>query len=96
MFKRSVFKIGKNRFTGFKVKLQHANLVLISAKKGYIMCGYLNLEVANRLNEVACIVTGVSKPKDMLSKKIEYLSNRARLLGIRKGMSVEEALIKLS
>lgn len=96
MFKRSVFEIGKNKFTGLKIKLQHANLVLITAKKGYIMCGYLNLKAANRLNEAACIVTGVSKPEDMFLKKIEYVSSKARLLGVKKGMSVKEVLIRLS
>lgn len=96
MFKKIIIRLGKYRFLGFKIKLPKANLVLITAKKGYIMCGYLNLKIANKLNQAACLVTGVSSPPEMLSKKIENLSKSARILGIRKSMSVKEALIKLS
>lgn len=96
MFKKNVFKIGKSKFIGFKIRLSNANFVLITAKKGYVMCGYLNLKVSDKLGEAACIVKGVSSPKDMLLKRIEHLSNKARLLGISKGMPVKEALIKLS
>ncbi|MDD5005010.1 MAG: DUF1805 domain-containing protein [Candidatus Omnitrophica bacterium] len=96
MFKKSVFKIGKNKFTGFTIKLQKANIVLITARKGYVMCGYLNLKIPDRLNEAACIVTGVKKPEDILSKKVEYVSKAAKLLGIKKGISAKKALAKLS
>lgn len=96
MRNKSVFKIGNNKFAGFSIRLQNANLVLIAAKKGYIMCGYLNLKIADKFNDAACIVRGVSNTKDMLSKNIEDVSKAARILGIKKGMPVQEALLKLS
>ncbi|HIE33685.1 MAG TPA: hypothetical protein EYP86_00915, partial [Candidatus Altiarchaeales archaeon] len=45
--------------TGIRIELHNANLVLIVGSKGYIMCSYLNMETADRLEDVACIVTGV-------------------------------------
>ncbi len=96
MFKKTIIKIAKQIFTGYRIKLQHANLVLITAQNGYVVCGYLNLKISNKLGEAACIVTGVNNPKDMLLKKVEKVSSTAKLSGVRKGMLVKDALIKLS
>ncbi len=77
---------------GIKVKLKNANLILIVAKHGYIMCGYLNPDVAEKLGDVACIVTGVKDFEDILNAKVVKLTSHARKLGIREGMSGKEAL----
>ena len=40
------------------IELENGNLVLIKAKKGYVMCGLLNLVTAERLGQAACMVAG--------------------------------------
>ncbi len=52
-----ISKIGKS--IGIKIDMGNANLLLIKADTGFIMCGYLNIETAEKLNDAACIVKGV-------------------------------------
>ncbi|HIE34566.1 MAG TPA: DUF1805 domain-containing protein, partial [Candidatus Altiarchaeales archaeon] len=64
--------------------------------KGYIMCSYLNMETADRLEDVACIVTGVKTIRDTIRSRIISVSKRARELGIEEGMIVKDVLKLLS
>lgn len=77
---------------GVKIDMGNANLLLIKADKGFIMCGYLDIETAERLNDVACIVKGVENFDDMLNAKIAKVTTKAKELGIREGMSGKDAL----
>jgi uncharacterized protein YunC (DUF1805 family) len=81
--------------TGYQphvIKLQNANLVLLTAEKGYVMCGYLNLEAAERMGDAAAVVSGVKTAEDALKAKIKAATSKAKALGVREGMSGEEAL----
>jgi len=80
----------------YVISLGAYNLVLIKAKKGYIMCGYLNLETAERLGDAACIITGVKTADDMLKAQVKSCTTNAKRLGIKEGMSGQEALKLLS
>jgi uncharacterized protein YunC (DUF1805 family) len=63
-------KIDRKNAVGVKVDLEGAPLLLIIAPKGYVMCGYLNLETAEKFGQVAAIVTGVKSFDDILSAKV--------------------------
>ena len=84
--------IDKKTATGLKVNLEDAPLLLIIAPKGYVMCGYLNLETAEKLGQVAVIVTGVKGFDDMLNAKVMKTTAKARALGISEGMFGRDAL----
>ena len=71
-------------------------LLMIIGKKGYIMCGYLNINTAQKLGDVACMVTGVKTIEDVLNSNIVALTAEAQKLGIIMGMPVKEVLQKLS
>lgn len=77
---------------GVKIDMGNANLLLIKADKGFIMCGYLDIETAERLNDAACIVKGVENFDDMLNAKIVRVTTKAKELGIKEGMSGKDAL----
>ncbi|MBN2013590.1 MAG: DUF1805 domain-containing protein [Candidatus Altiarchaeota archaeon] len=81
---------------GIRIELQNANLLLITAERGYVMCGYLDIKAAEKLGDSACIVTGVKTFDDVLESRIVGVSSKARELGIREGMSGREALSLLS
>jgi uncharacterized protein YunC (DUF1805 family) len=34
---------------GLKLDVERAPLLVIRAKKGFVMCGYLNMDIANKL-----------------------------------------------
>ena len=80
---------------GLKVNLGNAPLLIIKGSKGYMMCGYLNIDVAERLGDIAVVVTGVKEFKDMLDSEVKYVTSKARELGIREGMKGIQALKKL-
>ena len=60
------------------------------------MCGYLNINTAQKRQDVACVVTGVKTIEDMLNSNVIALTVKAQELGITMGMPVKEALEKLS
>lgn len=87
-------EVGKKTATGIEVQLPEAPMVLVLGKKGYLMCGYLNLEAADKFKAVCAIVRGVQNVQEILSKPVVSSSLRARRLGVRPGMKGISALKK--
>jgi len=85
-----------HRALAIKVELPNSPpLLLLVADKGFIMCGYLNLELAERLGVAAAVVSGVRTFEDVLEAPIKALTSKARGLGLREGMKGKEALALL-
>jgi uncharacterized protein YunC (DUF1805 family) len=80
---------------GYECRLGEKKLIFIVAPKGYVMCGYLNRETAERFNDCACVVTGVSSLEQMLSAPVAWVSAAACEKDIHIGMKVSDALEKL-
>lgn len=80
---------------GVKVDLPKAPIVIITAPKGFAMCGYLNMESVNKTGEVAVRVTGVRTFEDILGAKVANVSEKAKELGIAEGITAREALEKM-
>jgi uncharacterized protein YunC (DUF1805 family) len=59
------------------------------------MCGYLNMEAADRHGAVAVIVRGVNTFEDMLNAEISSVSKMAKELGIEEGNTVRSIISKL-
>lgn len=85
-------KIKEKLVSGFEINLHHANLVLAAAQKGFVCCGYLDLNTAEKLSDAACVVRGVKTIEDLLKAKIVGLTSPAAQLGVKQGMSGQEAL----
>lgn len=85
-------KLEKGSIVGIKIELPNAPLILLKGKKGFIMCGYLNIETANKLKDAAAVVKGVKTIEEALNAKIEAVSDRAKEIGIKVGMKSVEAL----
>jgi uncharacterized protein YunC (DUF1805 family) len=67
-------------------------LLVIRGSKGFLGCGYINIETCNKTSEACAIVTGVKTHDDMLNAEIKAVSTEAAKLGVRTGMKGEEAL----
>lgn len=78
--------------SGVEVSLPGAPLVLAHAKNGFVMCGYLNIETANKLGVAAAMVRGVSTVSDLLEAKVVAVSDPALAKGASVGMSGRDAL----
>jgi len=85
-------ELGKGCALGLKLDMEHAPLLVIRARKGFVMCGYLNMSVADKLGDVAVRVTGVKSFEDVLNAKAVEVSEAAKKLGITSGMYAKDAL----
>ncbi len=72
------------------------NLVTVTAKNGFVACGYFDMNAIDAGEENAVIVTGVNSYDDVLKAEVKDVSKSAAALGITKGMTGREALLKLS
>ncbi len=88
-------KLENGTALGLKMDMEHAPLLVIKAAKGFVMCGYLNIDVANKLGDVAVRVSGVRSFEDVLNSKAIDVSEAAKKLGITVGMRAKEALEKM-
>lgn len=92
MIETRELKIENVKLSYLKVNLPKAPLVMIIAPKGYVMCGYLNIDTAERLGQAAATVRGVSSAEEILNGKIAALTSHAKKLGIKEGMVGKEAI----
>ncbi len=77
------------------VELNNANIILAVAPRGFLMCGYLDISVAEKLKDAACVITGVKSAEELLNKPVVKLTSDAQRLGITLGMSGRQALEKM-
>lgn len=82
-------------FDAVRVPLQGASLLVIVGKNGFLGCGYLNMETAEKLGAAFALVTGVSSFDDMLAKDVKAVSSAAAARGVTVGMTGREALLLL-
>ncbi|MDK2892478.1 DUF1805 domain-containing protein [Methanohalophilus sp.] len=85
-------RIGNKTAVGLQWEMGNASLLIIKADKGFVMCGYLNIETANKLGDVAAVVSGVSTFDDVLKAPLKAVSENAQKLGIKEGITGKEAL----
>jgi len=80
---------------GLLMEMGNAPLLVIKAPKGYVMCGYLNMDTAEALGDAACMVRGVMDFDGMLQREVVEVTKKAQGMGISKGMKVSEAILRL-
>jgi uncharacterized protein YunC (DUF1805 family) len=96
MIKHKKIKIGKKYIDAFLIKLLTKNLILLKARKGYIMCGYLDLAVAEKFGDAAVRITGVSTIAGALNANVYSCTTNAKRLGIIEGQPIKEVLKLIS
>jgi uncharacterized protein YunC (DUF1805 family) len=74
------------------MKLQEKNLIVLRGTRGYIMCGYLNMDAANKFNEVAIKITGVASIDEALKTSAVEVSSAAAAAGIKPGQPIQAIL----
>ncbi len=82
---------------GVKVELPDSPpLLLMVAQKGFVMCGFLNVDVAEKLEVAAAMVGGVESFKDVLEADVKVATSKAESLGVHTGMKGVDALRHMS
>jgi uncharacterized protein YunC (DUF1805 family) len=80
-------------YQGLKVEFkQLPPLVLIEGNKGFIMCGYLNIDAAESLGATAAVVSGVNNWEDVVNAEIKVATLKARALGLEPGKIVRDVI----
>ncbi|MCK4439379.1 DUF1805 domain-containing protein [Candidatus Bathyarchaeota archaeon] len=78
---------------GVRVELPDSPpLLLVVAEKGFIMCGFLNVDAAERLGVAAAVVSGVKSFEDVLEEEVKAVTSKAETLGVSIGMKGADAL----
>lgn len=86
-------KVNDKKVLGVKVDLPNSPpLLLIVGSKGFIMCGFLNVDVAERVDATAAMVAGVKEFSDVLNAKVKAATSKAQNLGVKPGMTGKEAV----
>ena len=92
MIESKIVTVGNSQFEFFRMDLGKAPLLILKGRKGYVMCGYLDINTSDRLGELAARVTGVKSLDDVLAAKIAQASKGLREMGVGEGTPVTEAL----
>ena len=86
-------KIDDKVAVGLRVDLPDSPpLLLIVGRTGFVMCGFLNIDVAEKVNVTAAMVSGVKTFDDILAAEIKAVTSKAQVEGIKIGMKGEEAV----
>ncbi len=92
MMKLENTEIGGKNFEFFHMDMPSAPLLILRGKNGFIMCGYLNLEAAEKLGDFAVRVTGVKDLQTLLDAKVAGCTQKALSAGVEPGKKVSEIL----
>ncbi len=86
-------KIDDKVAVGLRVDLPDSPpLLLIVGRTGFVMCGFLNIDVAEKVNVTAAMVSGVKTFDDVLAAEIKAVTSKAQMKGIKVGMKGEDAV----
>ena len=85
-------KLENGQVIGSFIELNNAPLIVLQAKKGYVMCGYLNMNTANKLGDIAGRVSGVKTFEEALDSIIVEASENAKKMSLHEGMKTKEFL----
>lgn len=92
MIRSRKIKICGRTLESVVIGLGKKKFILIRGRKGYVACGYLNMNVAEKFGDVAVQVQKVSTVTDMLKANVHAMTSGARAAGIRKNQMVKEIL----
>ena len=97
MINVTTVKVEDKTFLGLRVDLPESPpLLLIVAEKGFVMCGFLNIEAAEKLGVDAAMVSGVKTFEDVLNAEVKAATTKAKNSGVDPGMKGSEALKRMS
>jgi uncharacterized protein YunC (DUF1805 family) len=89
------FKITDDKTAlGLRVELPGSAVpfVMIIGRSGFVCCGFLNMETAEKLNVAAALVSGVKSFDDVFNAEVRAVTSKAAALGVKVGMMGKEAL----
>ena len=97
MINVTTVKVDGRTCLGLRVDLPESPpLLLVVADKGFVMCGFLNMDAAEKLGVNAAMVSGVKTFEDVLNAQVKAATTKAKNSGVDSGMKGSEALKHMS
>jgi len=97
MINITTIKLDEKNCLGLRTDLPESPpLLLIIGEKGFVMCGFLNIESAEKLGVAAAVVSGVKTFEDVLNGQVKAVTSKAKNLGVEVGMIGADALKHMS
>ena len=89
-------KVDDKTCLGVRIELPDSPpLLVITAEKGFVMCGFLNMEAAERIGATAAMVSGVKTFEDVLNAQVKAATSKAKSLGVQEGMKGADSLKRM-
>lgn len=93
MIQIAPLKIEDKVAIGLKVDLPDSPpLLLVVGRTGFLMCGFLNMEAAEKLQVAAAMVSGVGSFDDVLDAEVKAATAKAQMKGVKPGMKGSDAV----
>ncbi len=93
MIEVSPLRIGEKTALGLRVELPDSPpLLVIIGRTGFVGCGFINIDAAEKLDVAAAIVTGVKSLEDVFNAEVKAVTLKAKAKGVRVGMKGKEAV----
>jgi uncharacterized protein YunC (DUF1805 family) len=93
MIEVSPIRIDQKTALGLRVELPNSPpLLILIGQTGFVGCGFINIEAAEKLDVAAATVTGVKTFDDVLNAEIKAATSKARTKGIKIGMKGRDAV----
>lgn len=88
-----IIPYGDRRLIGVEVDLPNSPpLVVLRGERGFAMCGFLDINVVNKLGLFAVKVRGVRSVEELLEKEVEEASDEAYRQGVKPGVKVKDLI----
>lgn len=85
-----------DKVVGLEIELPNSPpLVLVVGDNAFVMCGFLNIEAAEKFGVPCARVVGVRTVEDVLNKEIQQSTSRAKEMGITDKQRVADIVEKL-
>lgn len=92
MIRTQKIRVGRKSVEALEIKLSAKKLILLKGSRGFVMCGYLDLSVAEKFGDAAVRITGVSTIAEALRASVRSCTSSARKLGVRRNLLVRDIL----
>ncbi|KUK05048.1 YunC family protein [Methermicoccus shengliensis] len=79
----------------YLIPIEPAPLIVIAARRGFVMCGYLDMRAVEEMGVAAAKVRGVHSFNDVLNAQIVEATSCARQMGVSVGMRGKDALERM-
>lgn len=97
MFSISVKSLKDGKAMGASVKWREGQFCFIVTKRGLLGCGIFDVNVLNEMDFIGALIKGTKEkpyvePEDLLEGKVRTVSQKAKEMGIKEGMTGKEVL----